>query len=58
MATIVTPLIVLTLNVTKSRVVGDIVGVPVALVALLAVLRIGGGAIPWTGKRGLSPAHV
>jgi hypothetical protein len=42
--TIVTPLIVLTMNPTKSRVVGDIVGVPVALITLLAVLRIVGGA--------------
>jgi hypothetical protein len=42
-ATIVTPLIVLALNPTKSHVVGDIVGVPVALVVLLAVSRIGRG---------------
>lgn len=44
--TIVTPLIVLTLNFTKSRVVGGIVGVPVALMVLLAVLRSGGGTTP------------
>ncbi len=54
--TIVTPLIVLTLNITKSPVVGDIVGAPVALIALLAVLRIGCGTIPWTHRHAMS--HV
>ena len=55
-ATIVTPLIVLTLNMTKSRVVGDIVAAPVAFIALLAVLRIGGETIPWTHRYAMS--HV
>ena len=35
---------------------GDIVGAPVALIALLAVLRIGGGTIPWTHRHAMS--HV
>ncbi|MBI4964605.1 MAG: hypothetical protein HY913_15105 [Desulfomonile tiedjei] len=42
-ATIVTPLIVLTLDISKSQVVGGIVGVPVALIVLLGILSIGGG---------------
>ena len=47
-ATIVTPLVVPTLDVSKSQVVGGIVGVPVALVVLLAVSRIGLGTNPGT----------
>jgi hypothetical protein len=54
-ATIVTPLIVLTLNPTKSHVVGGIVGVPVALVVLLAISRIGLGTNPGTQNTFLSP---
>ncbi len=54
-ATIVTPLIVLTLNPTKSHVVGGIVGVPIALVVLLAVSRIGLGTNPGTQGTLMSP---
>jgi hypothetical protein len=54
--TIVTPLIVLMLDISKSQVVGGIVGAPIAFLALLAVLRIGGGTIPWTHRHATS--HV
>ena len=57
-ATIVTPLIVPTLNVTKNPVVGDIVGAPIALIALLAVLRIGGETISWTHRSPCPVWHV
>jgi hypothetical protein len=53
-ATIVTPLMVLTLHNTKSPVTGGIVGIPVALVALWAVLHIWGGTNPTAARTLLS----